>query len=135
MPTYTLPRTGAAPLRFAGDLLADVSTHNGDRGRFQRWHEIAVYQTEAGKFVLWIGYQSDFEQGRDVQTATVCDSPDAVRLALAEHDPLARFIGYSSGRQFDERQDRVKRELQLAWENAVRDLLVTAADIFAEEVA
>lgn len=55
---YTLRRTGQAPLRFQGELLAEADGEYESGRDFNRWHELTVYRTRGGKYVLRIAYRS-----------------------------------------------------------------------------
>jgi hypothetical protein len=128
----TLPRSGAAPLRFRGELLAES---DGERrsGREQtRWHELAVYRTAGDRYVVRITYRTRYQGEPDVDVALVTDAA-GVAAALESHDPCAAAVGYPPGEHYAERQRRLLEDLRRRYAAQVSEVL--AADpAFAEDV-
>lgn len=129
---FTLPRSGRAPLRFRGELLAES---DGERqaGREQsRWHELAVYRTDGGVFVVRIAYRTRWEgelHRDEAEAATAAE----VAAVLRHYNPAAPVQGYPPGDAYAERQARLVANVRRRYESQVSEIL--AADpAFAEEV-
>ena len=128
---YVVRRAGDAPLAFAGELVAEAS---GARGNAQRWHRIAVYRTDSGRWVLQIAWRTRWQGELDVIDAWIEDSPSAIVARLRAYDPLAHLIGYPPGAQFAAKRARLERELRQAWGALVSALLADAGDCFSERI-
>lgn len=60
MQEYNLPRTGNAPVKFTGELLAQGSSKADGGSRSRSWHTVEIYRSRGGS---WIGYGC-FTSGR-----------------------------------------------------------------------
>ncbi len=123
MQKYTLQRTGDRPLSFTGELIAGVGgrVHSGQEQN--RWHEIRIYSTAGGSYVLEVTYQTTWrgEDGHDYAEA----HPDIEALIadLRAVDPLEHLRGYPLGDNFAAKQARLERELTLRWQTLVGEIL------------
>ena len=52
MDTFTVPRDGKRSLRFVGEAVAAASSHSHQGPDQNRWHELRLYKTQSGKYVL-----------------------------------------------------------------------------------
>ena len=130
--TITLPRSGQPPLRFRGELLAE-SCGERQAGREQtRWHELAVYRTAGGVFVVRVAYLTRWEGELDRDEATVTDAA-GVGKVLRDYDPTSPVQGYPPGGAYAERQARLCADVRRRYEEQVSSLLAAAPE-FAEEV-
>lgn len=130
---HTLPRSGMAPLMFRGVLLAE-SDGQRQAGREQnRWHELAVYVTEAGSYVVRIAYRTRWEGELDRDSAEVVEDAAGVGYTLQDYDPCARVQGYPVGDAYAERQARLMADVRRRYESQVSDLL-RSSPAFAERV-
>jgi uncharacterized protein (DUF1786 family) len=91
MTEFTLTRTGDRPLTFAGEVVAEASSHvpvNG--GPLQnRWHEVAVYRAGTGALVAAVTFRSRWQGEFDHHTATALPAADdLVAFLTAEYQPL-----------------------------------------------
>lgn len=136
MATHILPRTGNAPLKFEGELIAESRpTQDPDKpGKDpKRWHELALFRTAGGQYVVSISYRADWKGEHDHHHAEVVpDVPNAVRI-IREYDPLAHVMGYPPGEQYAPKQARLLAEIRQRYEAQVSELL--GRDEFAEVVA
>lgn len=131
--TYTLPRSGQAPLRFQGDLLA-ASNGQWQSGRdWTRWHELAVYRTARGQYVVQIGYRTRYQGELDHDTAVVVDSAAEVCQALTNYNPAGVIRGYPPGQAYEERQSKLLADVRARYDAQVSEIC-SAAPEFAEEV-
>lgn len=128
MDTITLPRTGDAPLKFAGQLVAE-SGDNRFAGREQnRWHELALYR-DNGRFVLRVAFRTNWQGEPSYDWAWVCATPAEVRERLREHDPVPERVGFPPGEQYAARQQSLEQGLRAQYDATVSELL--ARDEFA----
>ena len=130
--TITLPRTGLAPLRFSGELLAEADGYRV-RGREQnRWHELAVYKTPGGKWVVRIAFRTQWQGELDYDHAEIVTEASAVEDAFATHQ-INYIRGFPDGPSHVDRQRKLLADIQSRYDALVSEIL--AADpAFAEEV-
>lgn len=121
MDTFTLTRTGDAPLQFAGDLIASAGGAGHNRNR---WHTLTLYRRADApdQYVLQIAYGSQWA-GELEHTLVESGTMAHLRDTLRGYDPTAHLLGYPPGPQYAEKQARVARELRLAYQHAVSELL------------
>ncbi len=110
MTTYTLPRTGRAPIRFEGETLEDMTTANG-----KREHSITIYQTQAGKLIARVQYLTEWprETGRD--TVFIAGVWPLLVEQLANYRAGDDVTGFPAGDQFRAQEAVTKREVQEAY--------------------
>lgn len=77
---YIVPRTGKLSLRFRGECLAEVSSRKQHRdGEWAKhWTELALYQTEGGKYVCECVGRTSLDHENEKNDAVVCDTLDEV---------------------------------------------------------
>lgn len=127
-----LPRTGLAPLKFRGELVA-WSDGSRQGGREQnRWHELAVYRTAGGKFVVSVEYHTRWQGEQGHEVAAVVDGPADVVRKLAEYDPAEDVQGYPPGPAYADKQARLVADVTRRYKAQVSEVL--AGEEFAEEV-
>jgi len=85
--TYTLKPSGAAPIRFEGEVLATIKTH-GERvhpdfsGRDGVAHSMTLYRRNDRKFVLEIYTDTRWQGEHNSRTVTLCDTANEILKAL-----------------------------------------------------
>lgn len=129
----TLPRSGQAPLVFVGEMLAES---DGERvsGREQnRWHELAVYRTPGGKFVVRIAYRTRWQGELEHNAAEVCQQPREVATVLRDHNPTAAVVGYPTGSGYKDKQARLMADIRGRYEEQISEILASAPE-FAERI-
>jgi hypothetical protein len=138
---YSLPRTGAPNLAFDGELLAQVvgDAYLPAGRRNPRWHDLSLYRTRGGKYVLFISLISDWERrDRTLEpehhVATVLDSEAAVRRALETHDPATGIEGFPPDSQFASRQEKLLDDVRARYGRCVSDLFGQLGPEFSEVV-
>jgi hypothetical protein len=124
MTAYKLTRTGQASLAFEGEELAVLNGHWANGQEQNRWHDLAVYRTSGGNYVLRITYCTQW-QGEQSHDEVVVLGQDARGLAdaLCEYDPIARLQGYPPGTQYAEKQARLQESLRQRYAKQSSDLL------------
>lgn len=124
MEKITLSRSGDRPVTFDGELISRQSTHHYDGPCNQRWHNLALYRTDKGKYVLHIDYTTCWQGEYGRSQASVHDDIESVaeelRMAAYEPPPLT---GFPVGPQYDDKRQRVVEVMKLAWDEAVSGLL------------
>lgn len=86
--------TGGQPVEFHGARLCRVQPPSARRPRLQRWYQIEVFQTHAGRYVVSIVYNTKAQAEERRYTIDLCDSLTDVAAALDEYDPTAHLLGY-----------------------------------------
>lgn len=91
MATHSLPRTGNVPLKFDGDLVAMSipSVESGKKGKDpKRWHELSLFRTPTGKYVLAISYRVEWKGEHDHYYAEAFSDITSVIRAIQSYDPV-----------------------------------------------
>ena len=134
MAEFKLRRSGRAPLKFNGELLAEASSRAEKKtNRKASWHEIRVYRTAGGKYVLQVEYNSDYRQETPAWTAEVCDKASDVRSMLETYDPTLDVTGFPPEPSFASRQKTLLDETRRRFSAIVSEIL-EADDDFAERI-
>ena len=127
-----LPRSGQAPLKFRGELLAE---NDGQRvaGREQnRWHELRIYRAE-DKIVVAIGYRTRWQGECEHDAAEAVDGLGRVAGVLRDYDLESQVGGYPPGPVYAERQQRLLQDLRRRYDQQVSELL--SAPEYAEDIS
>lgn len=122
MTAIIVKRSGAQPLEFDGDLVAEGTTRTEES---KRWHTIKVYKA-GDKFIAAVEYGSTWqhEPARyDAYDGEYLGSMAPMALKLLAHDPLAHVVGYPRGKQFEDKQKALMIELRRRWDNLVTEVL------------
>lgn len=136
MDTVKLTRSGDAPLVFAGELLEQ---NDGSRqlGReHTRWHALAIYRTESGRYIARIAYCTKWEGEVGHEIATVVGSGSDVAAVFRDYDPTSKVLGYPVRQHSDapdpyaDRRERLHADIRARYEDQVSQLLDN--DVFAE---
>lgn len=85
MTTYTIKRTGLAPLTFKGDRLASVSGQYLFGRENNRWWELEVYRASNDEFVLRVSYLTIWQGELPHHEVCVCDSPKQLARSLSDY--------------------------------------------------
>lgn len=122
MKTYTIPRTGDAPLKFAGRVISESGDQTNDA---TRWHEITIYETD-GEFVAHVQFRTRWDNESDASSAFHGD-PREVVAWLKSYDPLSRFVGPPADHP---KRKLIESQITQQYEQAVSAVL--SDDRFAE---
>lgn len=120
---HTLPRTGNRPLEFEGEPLAEASSHSHDGATSARWHELAIYRTGGGKYVVAIGYRTRWQGEHNHDEVLVEDTAEGAAEIIRSTVPTTHLIGYPLGEQYAEKQARIERAICAAYEAAASEVL------------
>jgi len=130
---HTLPRSGQAPLTFTGQQLAESDGERQSGKEHNRWHELAVWRTTGGKYVVQIAYRTKWQGELDHDAAVIVDQAKDVISVLTGHDPVAHVGGYPIGAAYAERQSRLLADIRARYDSQVSAILESAPE-FAERV-
>ncbi|MBS3949739.1 MAG: hypothetical protein KGZ53_03630 [Peptococcaceae bacterium] len=113
MKEYTLTRTGDRPLQFSGECIAaaDGKYHAGQEQN--RWHEMSVYRTMGGKYVVEVAYRTQWQGEEAHYRAAICETIEEVITSLRSIDPTAHLQGFPPHPSYAEKQTRLKANLRL----------------------
>jgi hypothetical protein len=125
METYTLTHTGDRPVRFEGDMIAQTNSKGNGGPCESRWYELALYQKQDGEYVLHTAYRTNWDGEVDIHRVATCIDPDEVAECLRSTSPKNDVVGYPLGKQYEDRQARMMRQMDVALRNAISNLLET----------
>jgi hypothetical protein len=115
-----IPRSGDSPLRFNGELLASQSSRLVAGMEATRWHEMEIYRTDNGKYVIHLGWRTQWsrEPSQDVALAagSMQEAQEAIRAALPPIEPLA---GYPLAGRLEDRRLRLEQDAMVRFDAAV----------------
>ena len=132
METYQLTRTGDRPLTFEGEVIAEAGAMWVNQKEQLRWHEITLYRTGGGSYVLAIGYFTQWQGEQDHRAVYHAKDVEALMEELQMYDPLEHIMGYPPGDQYEERQARLERVVLANWAHLVSEIL--EGEEFAERI-
>jgi len=123
--SFVVDRTGDRPLSFSGDLLEEASSRVNRGSESNRWHELALYRVdgEEERYVLVINYRTIWQEESDHDTAIVCVSAEDVAAQIRMTIPDEHMIGYPLGGQYEEKQSRLKKDLEARFKIAATEIL------------
>jgi len=78
--TFEIERHGQLPLRFRGEVIADVTSKEYDDQ--ERWQEVWIYRTESGRWVTETLGCTIVPGEITFRHVAVCDTPSEVRESL-----------------------------------------------------
>lgn len=120
----TLQRTGQAPLTFTGELIAENSGHRWWNREHNRWHTLSLYQA-GNKYVLAIGYCTQWQGEADRDSVFVLDTPDQVSAALRDYEPAKDVGGYPAGEAYRERQEKLIDSITRMFQSQASEILAS----------
>lgn len=123
MEPYTLIRSGMRPVSFTGTLLAAASSSRPEGIGAGRWHDLALYRTDAGSCVLEIVARSNEQDEGEHHLVRVGRSLADLDSTLLTYNP-ARILPDSPSADLSEGQLRsLRADLRRRWERAVTELM------------
>lgn len=133
MEPYNLPRTGSTPLAFEGTRLAHVSGADIPSAKKNpRWHEIDLYQTQAGDYVAHVAFLCDSRYDTERHDVIVSNRPSVIVAWLNDFEPVKHVRGWPilTHRQQDE---RLREKLTAAFRLIVTQSLAQT-EAFSERI-
>lgn len=133
---YRLDRTGRLPLSFKGEHLAGISGEEflDPRRKNPRWHDIDLYRTVGGSYVLHVQHRTEWKDEVGHSEAIVLSGPGDVAGALQGWDPTAAVQGYPPRPDFEEKQRRILAEVRARFERCVSELFAQLGPEFSERI-
>jgi len=125
MPIFKLARSGRAPLKFTGTLLADATSRVSSGFRSLRWHELQLYRREDGKLLLAIGYRTQWQGEEPRDDLLIVSDAEELDRAVAEFAPEASVSVPPSD---PDKARRLAADIRSGFERAVGEIL-SRADI------
>lgn len=120
MDNITLPRTGNRPVTFPGEELA--AAHSGDHDA-NRWHELTLYRHADGRYILAVAYHTQWQGEHDHAAVYVAGDADDLAAQTQHIDPMEHVMGFPPGKQFDERRERLEKDLRTRFAVALGEIL------------
>lgn len=121
---YRLERSGLAPLAFRGQRIAASEGRWANGQEQNRWHNLAVYRTVGGEYVVEIIYRTLWQGESGHATVTAIGSnPSAIEGAFREIDPCECVGGYPPGAQYEDRQRRLLESLRRRYAEQISEIL------------
>ena len=133
MENFTLERFGDVPVTFIGEILAEAGSRTSNGATQNRWHELTIYQTQAGNYVAHVLFRSCWQGERDRSTVFVSRTAEELRGDLVNYDPCSEWQGYPEQQHYRERNERLRQQIKDAYKAAVSQLF-TRAHGFAEPI-
>ena len=82
---HKLPRSGDLPVFFKGKLLVTKNNQFRKGNQQSRWHQISVYQTTSGRYVVYIAYRTAWVGELDQDEVYVANDLNEVAKILLNH--------------------------------------------------
>lgn len=133
MRRFRLPRTGDTHVVFRGALVGSETTRApGDEHLGTRWHELALYRGEHGRYVLSSRFVSTAREDAHLSRDDVVHAGDlgAFRDYVFEFDPVPQGVGPLGGR--GDKGKHLREVLTAAFDNAVSRLYALLPEADAE---
>lgn len=119
---YTLRPSGKRPISFRGEEVTSGSSRRRPE-KDNRWHDISIFETMAGTFVLLIEFHSQWEGELGRTWVESLAGPDAVGDTLERFDPVPEGIGFPPSSSYDEKRQRMAADLRIRFQDLVAELL------------
>jgi len=119
----TIPRTGDRPLQFDGDLIAEATSRQQQGPCQSRWYELALYRTASGKYVVAIGYRTQWQGELPRDEAHVESTLAGAVEALKSTIPELPLHAFPAGGQFDAKRAHVEAAVRACYEHAITEIL------------
>jgi hypothetical protein len=136
MVVYAVERTGHIPLTFKGEKIACVYGHWHYGIHWGTYHNLAVYRTKDGQYVVSIQYRTplgDYRTGhRPHDQAVIVADTKALTEELGRYDPLAYLVPRPSDgrdsnfvrRRYQEQGDHLLELVEIVEEGRVSPPLI-----------
>ena len=125
--TVTLTEQGAPTADDGEDYL-------DERGRNPRWHDLELYRTAGGRYVLYVRYTSEWDREVGFDEVAVAERPRDVAEVLRNWEPTAPVRGYPDGPQFVRKQELLLADVRARFGRCVSDLFAQLGPEYAEHV-
>lgn len=123
MTTFTLPRTGDRPLQFDGEQIAETDSRQTQGPCQTRWYELALYRTDGGKYVIAIGYRTQWQGELPRDETHLEDTVSGAVEVLRSTIPELPMYAFPPGDRFEEKRSHAAGAIRQCYENAITELL------------
>lgn len=120
---FVLKRSGKPPLVFRGTLLVDLSGPTNTKDRRTRWHDLRLYRTETGRYVIEICFQTSWPRETGLYQAHLLENLTAVKESLLAYDPLQHRVGWPELPEYEKRQKTLEALIRQEYADRVGELL------------
>lgn len=135
MPQFILQVSNGAPVRFNGELLAEAGVPESEPGPYARWHEVRIYRSDSGKYILQICFRSNAmnSDGDAIEPSQdevfVCESGQSLLDEATGYEPNRFVVGYPKGiSQWEMKQRRLRKNVSMQYDSAIGIALAKAAE-------
>ena len=126
---YRLLRTGDQAVSFEGLAIAESAGKQINGRERDRGHDLRVYQTIGGNYVVEVIYWTTWKGEAEVRTVQVVGKElPRIAVLLKEYDPLAHVLGYPPAERFAAKQSRLQARLRADYYTRVSDVLAQLPD-------
>lgn len=131
MKQTTIARSGRPALAFIGDQVAE-STGRVVNGKEQhRYHDVRLYRTAGGNYVLEVSYVTDWaDEVGHVWAEEVI--PDGLYDILSAMDPCAHVRGFPPLEKYEWRQESLMDQIRASWDARVAEIMASAPETAVE---
>ena len=135
MPRHSLTRSGLPPLVFIGELIAECDgSRSGDGRENNRYHNLALYRTDGGRYVLAIAYRTRWQGEIDHDAAYHATDPAELLGHLTSYDPLDHVAGFPPVEAHAQRQARLEDDITRRFARQITELYAQLPEEFAERI-
>jgi len=133
MTTYTLPRTGSAPVRIDAERIAHAETtaaHDKERC----WYTLSIYRLDDGRLAYTVGFRSGWEKEKPWDWAVVVRDESALVTALEDlHEPPA--VGWPPHPKYEMQNRKFFAELEAHYRSAVQRAIEESGIVLGADAA
>lgn len=110
MPIYTIPRTGARPLQFEGDIIAQSHGRQSHNAEHNRWHDITIYRTAHESYIVHLHYDTTWRGETGHDEYHIVATLEEVAFELENYDPTLHVEGF---KRFGDKEPYIQRQAVL----------------------
>lgn len=122
MKQYRLERTGERWLVFEGELIAQSDGQWAAGKEQNRWHDLRLYRTAGGRYVVHVIYRTKWEGELDYSWAEIA-TVDEFADVLRSYEPAINVQGFPDRPQYTTRQAALLAWIRRRYGAQVVDLL------------
>jgi hypothetical protein len=123
MTTYTVPRTGRAPLNLTAQAVASAVGAQHAGREHKRWHDLALYRTARGQYVASVQYHTGWRGELGHAVAEVFDNLAGALRWLEGHDPTSYVAGFKPLPVYKKRQAALLADIRARYLDRVSAIL------------
>lgn len=116
-------RSGRPPLEFNGEIIAADSSATSGEVKNKRWHEVYVYKTDGGKYVVHVTYRTMWRGEIGHNSAEVFTDATDLTNFLTTYDVEKHVQGFPKTDAYAKRQSAMVQDLRARYEEAVSKVL------------